>query len=141
MCTLKLCGLVIKSYPTLVTPWTVTHQAPLFMEFSRWEYWSGLSFPSPGEDNFSVHQNNLEGLLKHWSLGPKTKIFNSVGMEASLKIYISNKFLDEGVAIAWRTSLWKALVVYDMILTCSVQDRDNSHLKEFVVTSGKYLCK
>ena len=24
-----------------VTPWTVTHQAPLSMEFSRQEYWSG----------------------------------------------------------------------------------------------------
>ena len=27
--------------------WTVTHQAPLSMEFSRQEYWSGLPFPSP----------------------------------------------------------------------------------------------
>ena len=30
------------------TPWTVGHQAPLSMEFSRQEYWSGLPFPSPG---------------------------------------------------------------------------------------------
>ena len=30
-----------------VTPWTVTHQAPLFMEFPRQEYWRGLPFPSP----------------------------------------------------------------------------------------------
>ena len=29
--------------------WTVTHQAPLFMGFSRQEYWSGLPFPSPGD--------------------------------------------------------------------------------------------
>ena len=29
-------------------PWTVAHQAPLSMGFSRQEYWSGLSFPSPG---------------------------------------------------------------------------------------------
>ena len=29
------------------TPWTVTHQAPPPMEFSRQEYWSGLPFPSP----------------------------------------------------------------------------------------------
>ena len=28
------------------TPWTVAHQAPLFMEFSRQGYWSGLPFPS-----------------------------------------------------------------------------------------------
>ena len=29
------------------TPWTVARQAPLYMEFSRQEYWSGLPFPSP----------------------------------------------------------------------------------------------
>ena len=31
-----------------VTLWTVAHQAPLSMGFSRQEYWSGLPFPSPG---------------------------------------------------------------------------------------------
>ena len=31
-----------------VTPWTVAHQAPLSVGFSRQEYWSGLPFPSPG---------------------------------------------------------------------------------------------
>ena len=31
------------------TPWTVTHQAPLSVGFSRQEYWSGLPFPSPGD--------------------------------------------------------------------------------------------
>ena len=30
-----------------VTPWTVAHQAPLSVEFSRQEYWSGL--PPPGD--------------------------------------------------------------------------------------------
>ena len=30
-------------------PWTVAHQAPLSMGFSRQEYWNGLSFPSPGD--------------------------------------------------------------------------------------------
>ena len=29
--------------------WTVAHQAPLSMGFSRQEYWSGLPFPSPGD--------------------------------------------------------------------------------------------
>ena len=33
---------------TLVTPWTVAPQTPLYMGFPRQEYWSGLSFPSPG---------------------------------------------------------------------------------------------
>ena len=35
--------------PTLATPWTVAHEAPLSMEFSRREYWSWLLFPSPGD--------------------------------------------------------------------------------------------
>ena len=30
-------------------PWTVAHQAPPSVGFSRQEYWSGLPFPSPGD--------------------------------------------------------------------------------------------
>ena len=30
-------------------PWTVVYQASLSMGFSRQEYWSGLSLPSPGD--------------------------------------------------------------------------------------------
>ena len=42
------------SYPSshvrlFAIPWTVAYQAPLSMEFSRREYWSGLPFPSPGD--------------------------------------------------------------------------------------------
>ena len=29
--------------------WIVAHQAPLFMEFSRQEYWSRLLIPTPGD--------------------------------------------------------------------------------------------
>ena len=41
-------GLVAKLCPTLVTPWTVAHQAALSTGFPRQEYWSELLFPSPG---------------------------------------------------------------------------------------------
>ena len=42
-------GSVAQSCLTLCEPWTVTHQAPpLSIGFSRQEYWSGLSSPSPG---------------------------------------------------------------------------------------------
>ena len=34
---------------SFVTPWTVAHQASLFMGFPRQEFWSGLPFPSPGD--------------------------------------------------------------------------------------------
>ena len=42
-------SLVTKSCLTLATPYTIACQAPLSMRFSRQEYWSGLSFPSPGD--------------------------------------------------------------------------------------------
>ena len=39
-------------------PWTVAHQVPLSMDFSRQEYWSGFSFPSPG-DHSSVLSSHI----------------------------------------------------------------------------------
>ena len=45
-----MCGMCVLSHIQLFErPWTVAHQAPLSMEFSRQEYWSGLPFPSPGD--------------------------------------------------------------------------------------------
>ena len=32
-----------------MTPWTVAHQAPLYIEFFRQEYWSELPYPSAGD--------------------------------------------------------------------------------------------
>ena len=32
---------------SLQSPWTLAYQAPLSVEFSRQEHWSGLSFPPP----------------------------------------------------------------------------------------------
>ena len=42
---LKLVAVISDS----ATLWTIAYQAPLLMEFSRQEYWSGLPFPSPGD--------------------------------------------------------------------------------------------
>ena len=36
-----------------VTLWAIAHQAPLFMGFSRQEYWSGLPLPSPMNESES----------------------------------------------------------------------------------------
>ena len=49
--TVKGIGIVNKAEidATLATPWTVICQAPLSMEFSRQEYWSGLPFPTLGD--------------------------------------------------------------------------------------------
>ena len=48
VCT--LCVLVTQLCLILCDPLrTIAHQAPLSMEFSRQEYWSGLPCPSPGD--------------------------------------------------------------------------------------------
>ena len=40
---------VLSHVQFFATPWTVAHQAPLSMGFSRQEYWSGLPWPPPGD--------------------------------------------------------------------------------------------
>ena len=43
------CACTFSHIQLFATPWTVACQAPLSMGFSRHEYWSGLSFPPPGD--------------------------------------------------------------------------------------------
>ena len=48
--------------------WTVAHQAPLSMGFSRQEYWSGLPCPPPGNlPNPRIECMSLS--LLHWQVG------------------------------------------------------------------------
>ena len=67
---------------SFVTPWTVAPQAPLSMELSTQEYWSGLPFPPPGnfpdpgiEPEFlvppvqPVNQPNKKNLSPHMYCG------------------------------------------------------------------------
>ena len=44
-----MCVCVLSHVQLFVTPWTVAHQDPLSMGFSRQEYRCGLPFPSPGD--------------------------------------------------------------------------------------------
>ena len=50
-----------------MTPTTVAHQAPLSMEFSRQEYWSGLPCPTPGDLPILGSNPHLLHLL-HWQV-------------------------------------------------------------------------
>ena len=43
-----LCGQMPSRVQFFVTPWTVAHQVPLSMGYSRQEYWSGLPCSPPG---------------------------------------------------------------------------------------------
>ena len=54
VCMLNVCYVCvhlpscIRHFATPWTIWTLAHQAPLSVEFSRQEYWSRLPFPTPG---------------------------------------------------------------------------------------------
>ena len=47
--TVCVCVCVLSRVWLYETPWTVAHQAPLSMEFSRQQYWIASPFPSPGD--------------------------------------------------------------------------------------------
>ena len=44
-----MCAPCLSHILVFATLWTVAHQAPLSMEFSRQDYWSGLPCPPPGD--------------------------------------------------------------------------------------------
>ena len=55
------------------TLWTITHQAPLCMGFSRQVYWSGL--PCPSLVIFPTQGLNPHLLcLLHWQVGSSTNV-------------------------------------------------------------------
>ena len=80
-------GLITKLCLTLAIAWTVAHQIPLSMGFSRQEYWSGLpySFPrdlsnskkkqdlrlSPGADIQNLRDRPSKGILEEAARGVK----------------------------------------------------------------------
>ena len=53
---------------SFVNPWTVAHQAPLSMGFSRPKYWSGLPFPPPRDLPNPGIEPVFPGHLLHWQV-------------------------------------------------------------------------
>ena len=75
------------------TPRRAAHQAPLSLGFSRQEYWSGLSFPSPMHVcmlTCFIHVrlcSNPPGSSVHRILCPQARILEWVAISFSLSIY------------------------------------------------------
>ena len=55
-----MCVCVLSCVQLFAAPWTVAHQAPISMEFSRQEYWSGLPFPTLGDCPYSRSSSHFE---------------------------------------------------------------------------------
>ena len=74
-----------------VTPWTLARQAPVSMEFSRQEYWSTLTFPSPVD----LPNPGIERLSLAWQadslplthLGSSTILGGYLGTTTSMDIH------------------------------------------------------
>ena len=91
------------------TPWTVAHQAPLSMEFSWQEHWSGLPFPSledlpnpaikPGSPALQAYsltseapaKPKLEQFQQHDIVDLKYNLKNEANMYESIVIQILKK--------------------------------------------------
>ena len=75
-----------------VTPWTIDHQAPLSMGLFRQEYWSGLSFPPPGDlSDTEIEPMSLH--LLHWQVDslPLTLLGSPLHRMVIFKKTTSNK--------------------------------------------------
>ena len=71
-----------------VTPWTVAHQAPLPMQFSGQEYWSGLPFP-PSRD--LLHPGIDNPSLVHWHVSSLACVFFTTAPPGKHKEYRTEK--------------------------------------------------
>ena len=90
--------------PTLCDPWTVAHQAPLSMGFSRQEYWSGLPFPSAkdlpdlGIKPASLESPALAGRFFITAPGKQIRQRNTLFNKETKKIYYLDTLLSKQTA-------------------------------------------
>ena len=72
----------VSRVPLFVTLWTAACQAPLSMEFSRQEYWSGLPFPTPSDlPNSGIEPTFLTSPIlagRFFTTEPLGKPYNSI---------------------------------------------------------------
>ena len=89
---------------SFVTPWTVSHQAPLYMGFPSQEYWNRLPFPSSGNlprSGFeSMFLSLADEFLYHWA----TSHFRGVQeSESESHSAGSDSFWSHGLCNPWNS--------------------------------------
>ena len=147
-CSNNMVGLVAQSCLTLVTPWTISYQAPLSMGFSRQEYWSGLPFPSPGDLLYPGIKPRSPALQQiHCRLSYKGLLLQLLLLLQSSNKYESIKWLlgSEFQAMAQLASHWLCYMwnphsfhkilnsIFDL-LNLSSKFRDTISLQSFFLT-------
>ena len=111
------------------TPWTVAHQAPPSMGFSRQEYWSGVPLPSPMNSTLICKASNL-------FMGVKFSF-----VSCSLKAFV---YLIEALGlINHECCIWE--FAYSVKFICNPKIKEHTHGREKKVTtcfqmrSNRYL--
>ena len=90
---IRMCACMLSCFSLVrlcVTLWTITHQGPLFIGFSRQEYWSVLPYPPPGDPPDPGIE--LTSLQSHAVAGGF--FTTSATWEAQLYIYMYTFFSD-----------------------------------------------
>ena len=112
---------------SLVTLWTVAHQAPLLTGCSRQEYWSGLSCPSPGDLLHSGTEPTSPALAGGFSTGWATR-------EARPATNSTKLFIDRRMKSEWCTSALECYPALNhngiMPVTTAWMDRVNTILRK-----------
>ena len=112
---------VTQSCPTLCDPWTVAHQAPLSVGFSRQEYQSGLPFPSPQKPTTSLIIMLLQGMF-HFILAAS---------DSSSLSWVFNSLT------VWGT--WCLAMIFFVSMLVNVCNILEPRIWCLFVTSGKFL--
>ena len=91
-CLVPIAKSCLKSF---VIPWTLAHQAPLSMGFSRKEYLSGLPFPPPGifPTQKSTQASCIAGRFTYYYL-----TLNSITLKAVLYLFFADSVQFSSVA-------------------------------------------
>ena len=95
------------------TLWTIAHQAPLSMGFSRHEYWSGLPFPSPGD-------------LPNTGIEPGSLMSPALAGEF---FTTSATWEDEARVLEWLAIAFSGIYVYSQLNRCPVHLKLTQHCK------------
>ena len=67
--TMRVCSVAQSCLTFFVTPWTIAHQAPLSMGFSRQQHWNGLPGSSwPMDWTQFPPSPALQAILYHWAI-------------------------------------------------------------------------
>ena len=90
-----------------VTPWTVAHESPLSMGFSRQEYWSGLPCPPPGD-------------LPDPGIEPRSPALQADSLSSELPGKLILGGLDKLSVWRFQESHWHIVNVFHFILSLSL---------------------